>query len=114
MFAAGEENDVPSFMEDERVDGISLLNDPNIVSELEIKLRHFARARPNFLGYIIGVSWFSRLNIEYIIKINTGKNIFTLDEERRPQVSVSRLNIAAEKYDSFPLVQYNLEYNILI
>ena len=57
MFAAGEENDVPSFMEDERVDGISLLNDTNIVSELEIKLRHFARARPNFLGYI-GVSWF--------------------------------------------------------
>jgi len=64
MFAAGED-DAPSFMGDGQIDGISLLSDTELVNELEIKLRDFVRARPNFLGYI-GVSLFGRLNMEYL------------------------------------------------
>jgi len=70
MFVAGEEDDVPSFMEDEQVDGVSLLSDTKLVNELEIKLRDFARARPNFLGFI-GVSWFARLSMEHLKALKT-------------------------------------------
>ncbi len=121
MFATGEEDSVPSFIEDEQVDGISLISDRNLINELQIKLRDFARARPNYHGFM-GVSWFCRLNMNHIKLLKSKpyvvspkpkglryllyidpegniflqnnhnqhrQNIFALDKERRPKVSVN-------------------------
>jgi len=65
-----QEAGVPSFIEDEQVDGISLSSDIKLVNELEIKLRDFARARLNFLGYI-RVSLCGRLNMDYLKSLET-------------------------------------------